>query len=61
MEVYLNDEYRGIYSFTENMDRKQMKLKKFDKNGTIRGVLWKSKDYGSSSMNIVPESYDGRV
>ena len=60
VEVYLNDEYRGIYSFTENMDRKQMKLKKFDKNGTIRGVLWKSKDYGSSSMNIVPESYDNK-
>ena len=60
VEVYLNDEYRGIYSFTENMDRKEMKLKKFDKNGTIRGVLWKSKGYNSSIMTIVPESYDNK-
>ena len=60
VEVYLNDEYRGIYSFMENMDRKQMKLKKFDENGLIRGVLWKSKGYGSSMMTIVPESYDNK-
>ena len=60
VEVYLNDEYRGIYSFMENMDRKQMKLKKFDENGLIRGVLWKSKGYSSSMMTIVPESYDNK-
>lgn len=60
VEVYLNDEYRGIYSFTENMDRKQMKLKKFDKNGTIRGVLWKSKGYDSSIMDVVPETYNNK-
>lgn len=60
VEVYLNDEYRGIYSFTENMDRKQMKLKKFDKNGIIRGVLWKSKNYGCSTMNYVPDIYNNK-
>ena len=60
VEVYLNDEYRGIYCFTENMDRKQMKLKKFDKDGQIRGVLWKSKDYGSSLMYNVPDTYDNK-
>lgn len=60
VEVYLNDEYRGIYSFMENMDRKQMKLKKYDENGLIRGVMWKSKGYGSSMMTIVPESYDNK-
>lgn len=60
VEVYLNDEYRGIYSFTENMDRKQMKLKKYDKDGTIRGILWKSKGYNSSLMNIVPETYNNK-
>lgn len=58
VEVYLNNEYRGIYCLTECMDRKQMKLKKFDKDGTIHGVLWKSTGYGSSLMNIVPNSYD---
>ena len=60
VEVYLNDEYRGIYNFTENMDRKQMKLKKFDKNGLIRGVLWKSEGYNSSLMSVVPETYDNK-
>lgn len=58
VEVYLNDEYLGIYSFTECMDRKQMKLKKFDKDRTIHGVLWKSTGYGCSGFNQVPETYD---
>ena len=58
VEVYLNDEYRGIYCFTECMDRKQLKLKKFDKDGTIHGTLWKSTGFGSSLMNTLPDSYD---
>ena len=58
VEVYLNDEYRGIYCFTECMDRKQLKLKKFDQDGTIHGTLWKSTGFGSSLMNTLPESYD---
>ena len=46
VELILNDEYRGIYCMTENMDRKQMKLKKYDEtDGTIHGQLWKSKDW----------------
>jgi hypothetical protein len=40
------------------MDRKQMKLKKFDKDGTIHGVLWKSTGYSSSGFSVVPEEYD---
>ena len=39
VEVYLNDEYRGIYCFTECMDRKQLKLKKFDQDGTFGNLL----------------------
>ena len=58
VEVYLNEEYRGIYCLTECMDRKQMKLKKFDKDGTIHGVLWKSTGYSSSGFSVVPEEYD---
>jgi len=46
VELVLNEEYRGIYCMTENMDRKQMKLKKYDEeDGTIHGQLWKSKDW----------------
>lgn len=58
VEVYLNEEYVGIYCLTECMDRKQMKLKKFDKDGTIHGTLWKSTGYGSSLMYTLPDSYD---
>ena len=58
VEVYLNEEYRGIYCLTECIDRKQMKLKKYDKDGTIHGVLWKSTGFGSSGFNIVPDGYD---
>ena len=58
VEVYLNEEYRGIYCLTECMDRKQMKLKKFDKDGTIHGVLWKSTGYSSSGFSVVPDGYD---
>ena len=46
VELILNDEYRGIYCMTENMDRKQMKLKKIDEETeTVHGQLWKSKDW----------------
>ncbi|MBE6261409.1 MAG: hypothetical protein E7107_11425 [Prevotella sp.] len=46
VELVLNDEYRGIYCMTEAMDRKQMKLKKYDETTqTHHGQLWKSKDW----------------
>lgn len=46
VELILNEEYRGIYCMTEAMDRKQMKLAKYDEtNGIMHGQLWKSKDW----------------
>ena len=46
VELILGDEYRGIYCMTENMDRKQMKLKKYDEEAQqTHGQLWKSKDW----------------
>ena len=50
VELILNDEYRGIYCMTENIDRKQMKLKKIEEatDGTeqvTHGQLWKAKDW----------------
>lgn len=41
VEVYLNDEYLGLYCLTEKIDRKQLGLKKF-KEEQMRGVLYKS-------------------
>lgn len=61
VEVYLNDEYRGIYCLTECMDRKQLKIKKFDKKtGEIHGGLWKSESYGSALMWNCPNNYDNK-
>lgn len=59
-ELYLNGEYRGIYCLTECMDRKQMKLRKFDAQAGIHGILWKATGYGCSQMKYVPESYDNK-
>lgn len=51
VELILNDEYRGIYCMTENMDRKQMKLKKYDEEAEeTHGQLWKSKDWSFATM-----------
>ena len=44
IELFLNDNYRGIYSLTEAIDRKQLKLAKYDQNdSTFHGMLWKCK------------------
>lgn len=41
VELYLNDEYWGIYCLSERLDRKQLQLKKA-KDNEVRGVLYKS-------------------
>ena len=41
VEVMLNGEYRGIYNMCEPIDRKQMKLKRYDEeNREFHGELW---------------------
>ena len=51
VELVLNGEYRGIYCMTENMDRKQMKLKKYDESkNEYHGQLWKSKDWSYATL-----------
>ena len=61
VELFLNREYRGIYCLTEAMDRKEMKLKKVDKNtGEIRGVLYKGESYGTTLMYQCPATYDNQ-
>ena len=45
VEVFLNDEYMGFFDMAEFLDRKQMKLKKYDEEtGTFRGLMWKGKE-----------------
>ncbi len=51
VEVFLNDEYMGFYNFSENLDRKQTKIKKVDaQTGDIRGCLYKAKGWGYALM-----------
>ena len=46
VEVFLNDDYYGLFCFTEKIDRKQLKLKKCTSNA-VRGELFKAVGYGS--------------
>lgn len=51
VEVFINDEYRGIYNMMENIDRSQLKIKKYDEvTGTIHGQIWKGKGFTNTSM-----------
>ena len=43
-EVFVNDDYRGVYMLMEQVDRKQLKLKKL-KDGEVRGELYKGDDH----------------
>lgn len=46
VEVFLNDEYQGVYALSERVDRKQLKLKKH--NNGIVGELYKGSDWGGA-------------
>lgn len=59
VEVILNHQYAGIYSLTEAMDRKQMKLKKYDsKNQEFHGMLWKASEWGNALFWGTEGEYD---
>lgn len=57
VEVFLDDEYWGLYCMTERIDRKQLKLKKYqEETESIRGVLYKSSTWTYSVMlGYVPD------
>ncbi|GGE93415.1 CotH kinase family protein [Hymenobacter cavernae] len=48
VELFLNDEYKGVYALSERIDRKQLKLKKY--NNGIVGELYKGGDWGPAVM-----------
>lgn len=59
VEVILNNEYRGIYSLTEAMDRKELKLKKYDdKNQEFHGQLWKVSSWDKATFWDIDKDYD---
>ena len=57
-DLFINDEYMGIYALTERMDRKQLGLRKY--NGDIRGVLYKGNGPGAPTFDTLPE-YDNTM
>jgi hypothetical protein len=63
VEVLLNGAYVGIYNMCEPIDRKQLKLKRYDlddKNkATIHGVLWKSTKWTRTVTMSDPEVRTG--
>lgn len=59
VEVFLDDEYRGIYNFSEFIDRKQLKLKKVDEEtGEIHGCLYKGVSWDHTQMFSLLDQYD---
>lgn len=59
VEVILNNKYRGIYSLTEAMDRKELKLKKYDdKNQEFHGQLWKVSSWDKATFWDIDKDYD---
>ena len=59
VEVFLNDEYLGIYNFCEPIDRKQLKLRKYNERSLkIHGGLWKSTGWGDATFMNIPKAYD---
>ena len=52
VEVFMDGEYHGLYCMTEKIDRKQLKLKKFEPatetggEGVVHGLLYKTNSWG---------------
>ncbi|QJD80168.1 CotH kinase family protein [Spirosoma rhododendri] len=59
VDVFLNGVYNGIYLLTEPMDRKQLKLKKTNTNGSVRGELYKSVNWTDATLFTGVPSLDG--
>ncbi len=52
-EIFLNNHYNGIYNLSEQVDKKQLKLKSF-KNDKIRGELYKGISWGATTFTQLP-------
>lgn len=63
VEIFINGNYNGLYNLSEQVDRKQLKLKKLNDEGEIRGELYKGDKDDASTLfeslipfdNTIPE------
>ena len=54
VELFVNGRYRGIYNLSEQVDRKQLKLKKYDDDDEqVRGVLYKGIGHGTPAFEAL--------
>jgi hypothetical protein len=59
IEIFVNGNYNGIYNLSEQVDRKQLKIKKFD--GIIDGELYQGADRGATTFkSLVPYNNEQR-
>ena len=49
VDLYVNEDYVGVYALSERMDRKQLGLRKY--NGNLRGLLFKGNGYGAPTFD----------
>ena len=61
VDVFLNQRYLGFYDMTEYLDRKQMKLKKYDdENDEFHGMLWKAKNETWQTLFVADSACNNR-
>ena len=51
VEVFINDEYQGLYLLRERVDRKQLHLED-NKEGTCGGIIYKGYNWGSDGKRV---------
>ncbi len=59
IDLFDNQKFKGFVNLAEYMDRKQMKLKKYDDaTGEFHGMLWKAKDASWQTLFAATAAYD---
>ncbi len=62
VEVFLNDEYMGIYNLCEPIDQRQLQVRRFDtETGEVHGGIWKSYGWDEASFWYQPPPYDNTL
>lgn len=60
-EVFVNNEYRGLYNLMEPVDRKQLKLKKYKAGDGVRGLLYKATSWDGTDFYTDLSNYDNSL
>ncbi len=59
VELFVNERYMGFCDMAEYLDRKQMKLKKYDEEASeFHGMMWKAKDETWQTLFAADTTYD---